>query len=112
MITCLLTENSIIGKLLDNLELVREVTCMLNHSVSPGAKYYEDLAAECGISRERYESLRPPCADSPTQKTIEVIVQRKPNFTVEEPFKNLIDMGRLDVIEAIRPYYEGKKIIL
>ena len=101
-----------IGKLLENLELAREVTCMLNDSASPGVKYYKDLAAECKIPREKYESLAPPCADSPTQKTIEEIVQRKPNFTVEELFKNLIDMGRLDVIEAIRPYYEGKKIIL
>ncbi|CAH3037877.1 unnamed protein product [Pocillopora meandrina] len=106
-----LPEKAMIGKLLDNLELAREVTCMLNHSASPGVKYYEDLAAECGIPRETYESLQPPCADSPTQKTIEEIVQRKPDFTVEELFKNLIDMGRLDVIEAIRPYYEEKDVL-
>ena len=106
MITCLLTEKSMIGELLEDLDLAREVTTMLNN---PGIKNYKDLASACGISRETYQSLQPPCADSPTQKTIEEIVQRKPKYTVEDLFKDLKDIKRTDVIEAISPYFEGKK---
>ncbi|XP_022783770.1 uncharacterized protein LOC111324475 isoform X2 [Stylophora pistillata] len=107
----MLSEKSVIGKLLDNLDLVREVTSLLNSPDSPVLKNYKDLAADCGISREKYESLQPPCADSPTQKTIEEIVQRNPKFSVEELFKNLSDMERLDVIEAISPYYEEEDVL-
>ena len=93
-------------ELLEDLDLAREVATMLNN---PGIKNYKDLAYACGISRETYQSLQPPCADSPTQKTIEEIVQRKPKYTVEDLFKDLKDLKRTDVIEAISPYFEGKK---
>ena len=109
MITCLLTEKSMIGNLLKDLTLAREVATMLNNPNNSVLKNYKDLAVECEISWETCESLQPPSADSPTQKTIEDIVQRKPEYTVEELFLNLRDMKRLDVIEAINPYFEGKK---
>ena len=109
MITCLLTEESMIGKLLEDLHLAQKVATMLNNPDNSAVKNYKYLAVECEISRETYQSLQPPCADSPTQKTIEDIVQRKPQYTVEELFQNLRDIQRLDVIEAISPYFEGKK---
>ena len=106
MITCLLKEKSMIGKLLEDLDLARQVATMLNNRA---LKNYKDLAVECGISGETCQSLQPPCADSPTQKTIEEIVQRKPEYTVDKLFKDLKDMERSDVIEAISPCFEGKK---
>ena len=109
MITCLLTEKSMIGNLLKDLTLAREVATMLNNPNNSVLKNYKDLAVECEISWETCESLQPPSADSPTQKTIEDIVQRKPEYTVEELFLNLRDMKRLDVIEVISPYFESKK---
>ena len=98
-----------IGNLLKDLTLAREVATMLNIPNNSVLTNYKDLAVECEISWETCESLQPPSADSPTQKTIEDIVQRKPEYTVEELFLNLRDMKRLDVIEAISPYFESKK---
>ena len=107
-----MAEECTIYELVENLDLMREVTSMLNGPDNSQVKNYKDLANECGIPREKYQSLQPPCADSPTQKTIEEICQRKPTFTVEELFTNLHDMKRLDVIEAISTYYESKKMTL
>lgn len=70
------------------------------------------LPAVYEISREAYEGLQLLFAISPTQKTIEAIVKHDPNFTVGQLFMDLSYMGRLDVIKAISPNYECKKIIL
>ena len=109
MITCLLTEKSTIGKLLDNRDLAQKVATMLNNPDNSTLKNYKDLGDACGISGETLKSLQPPCADSPTQKTIEEIVLLKPEYTVDKLFEDLKDIERSDVIEAISPYFEGKK---
>ena len=83
---------------------------MLNVSDAPQVKNYKDLADECDISSELYQSLEPPCADSPTKEVINDIVLRRPTYSMEELFTNLRDMQRLDAIEAISTYFVGKKI--
>ena len=48
-------------------------------------------------------------AESPTKEVLEDIVRHNPTFTVEELFTNVRDMKRMDVIEAISPYFVGKR---
>ena len=105
-----MSETWTICDLRDDLDLTRVVTSMLNVDNSQ-VKNYKDLADECGISSELYQSLQPPCADSPTKEVIHDIVGRRPQYTVEELFTNLRDMGRRDTIEAISRYFVGKKWI-
>ena len=50
---CLLTEKSMIGNLLKDLTLAREVATMLNNPNNSVLKNYKDLAVECEISWER-----------------------------------------------------------
>lgn len=95
----------------DDLDLMRVVTSMLNSADNSRVKNYKDLADECGISSDLYQSLQPPCAGSPTKEVIEEIVGRRPTYTVEELFTNLRDMERLDAIEAISCYFVGKEWI-
>ena len=83
---------------------------MLSGSDNSRIKNYKDLADECDISSESYQSLQPPCADSPTKVVINDIVQRRPTYSMEDLFTNLRDMGRLDAIEVISRYFVGKKI--
>lgn len=85
----------------DNLELMREVTCMLNNADNSQKKNYLDLASKCGISPEVYRSIQPPCSESPTKQVLEDIVGRKPSYTVQELFTDLQAMDRSDVVEAI-----------
>ena len=99
-----------IGDLRDNLDLMRCVTSMLSGSDNSRVKNYKDLADECGISSELYQSLQPPCADSPTKEVLNDIVRRRPTYSVEELFTNLRDMKRLDAIEGITCFFVGKKI--
>lgn len=87
---------------------MRDVTSMLNGTDNVQIKNYKDLANSCGISSDVYESLQPPSADSPTKEVLDDIVRRKPTFTVEELLTNFRDMGRVEVIEAISPYFVGK----
>ena len=98
-----------IGELLEDLDLAQKVATMLNNPDNSTLKNYKYLAVECGISWKTLQSLQPPCADSPTQKTIEEIVRLKPEYTVDKLFEDLKDIERLDVIEAISPCFEGKK---
>ncbi len=105
-----MSETWTICDLHDDLDLMRVVTSMLNTDNSR-VKNYKDLADECGISSDLYQSLQPPCAGSSTKEVLEEIVGRKPNYTVEELFTNLHDMERLDAIEAIRCYFIGKEWI-
>lgn len=88
---------------------MRDVTSMLNGTDNAQIKNYKDLADICGIPSDVYQSLQPPSADSPTKEVLNDIVTRKPRFTVEELFTNLRDMMRVEVIEAISPYFVGKK---
>lgn len=85
----------------DNLELMREVTCMLNNADNSQKQNYLDLASKCGISPEVYRSIQPPCSESPTKQVLEDIVGRKPSYTVQELFTDLQAMDRSDVVEAI-----------
>lgn len=105
-----MAETDTISDLRDDLDLMRRVTSMLSGSDNPHVKNYKDLAEECGISSELYQSLQPPCADSPTKEVINDIVRRRPTYSVEELFTNLRDMKRLDAIEVISRYFVGKKI--
>jgi len=105
-----LAETDTICDLSDDLDLMRCVTSMLSGSDNSRVKNYKDLADECDIPSELYQSLQPPCADSPTKEVINDIVQRRPTYSVEELFANLRDINRLDAIEAISRYFVGKKI--
>lgn len=82
---------------------------MLNVPDNSHLKNYKDLADACSISRELYQSLQPPCADSPTKEVIDDIVMRRPTYPVETLLLHFRDMKRLDVIEAISCYFVGKK---
>ena len=88
---------------------MRDVTGMLNGADNPLIKNYKDLARICGIAPDVYQSLQPPSVGSPTKEVLDDIVMRKPTFTVEELFTNFRDMKRVDVIEAISPYFVGKE---
>lgn len=105
-----MAETYTICDLRDDLDLMRTVTTMLSASDTPQVKNYKDLADDCDISSELYQSLEPPCAESPTKAVINGIVERRPTYSVEDLFTNLRDMQRLDAIEAISPYFVGKKI--
>ena len=82
---------------------------MLNGADNAQIKNYKDLADICGLSSDVYQSLQPPSADSPTKEVLSDIVTSKPRFTVEDLFTNLCNMKRVDVIEAISPYFVGKQ---
>lgn len=88
---------------------MRDVTSMLNNADNSLIKNYKDLADICGIAFDEYDSLQPPCAESPTKLVLDYIVMRKPTFTVEELFTNFRDMERVDVIQAICSYLRGKE---
>ena len=96
-----------ITHLRDDLDLMREVTCLLNDTTQ--IKSFKDLAKECGISPEIYNSLQPPCAESPTKEVLEDIVGRYPLYTVDELFLDLHKINRLDVVEAIGRHFIGIK---
>ena len=89
----------------DNLELMREVTCMLNNADNSQKKNYLDLASKYGISPEVYRSIQPPCSESPTKQVLEDIVGRKPLYTVQELFSDLKAIDRSDVVEAINRHF-------
>lgn len=88
---------------------MRDVTSMLNGADNSQIKNYKDLADVCGITTGEYESLQPPSAESPTKEVLEDIVRRNPTFTVEQLVTDFLDMKRVDVIEAISPYFVGKR---
>ena len=88
---------------------MRDVTSMLNGADNAQIKNYKDLADICDIPSDVYQSLQPPSVDSPTNEVLNDIVTSKPRFTVEDLFTNLCDMKRVDVIEAISPYFVGKQ---
>lgn len=88
---------------------MRDVTSMLNEADNSLIKNYKDLADICKIAIDEYESLQPPCAESPTKLVLDDIVRRKPTFTVEELFTNFRDMKRVDVIQAICSYFRGEE---
>ena len=89
----------------DDLNVMREVTSMLNDS-SRG-KTFKDLAEECGILPETYRSLQPPDAESPIEEVLKDIVWRHPYYTVGELMIDLREMKRVDVIEAIGRHFNG-----
>ena len=97
-----------IKDLRNDLDLMREMTRMLNYSDNKQIGNYKDLARVCGVPEEKYESLQLPCVLSPTEEVIKDIVGRKPHFTVDELLTNLRDMDRRDVIDAISRYFIGK----
>ncbi|KAL9988352.1 hypothetical protein ACROYT_G002788 [Oculina patagonica] len=100
-----LQEEWTICDLLDDLDLKRAVESMLNGPDNLHLKNYKDLADACGIRKELYQSLQPPCADSPTKEVMDDIIRRRPTYTVETLFLQFRDMKRLDVIEAISCYF-------
>ena len=106
----LLTEDKYvtIKDLRNDLDLMREMTRMLNCSDNKQIRNYKDLARVCGIPEEKYESLKTPCVLSPTEEVIKDIVGRKPHYTVDELLTNWRDMDRKDVIEAISRFFIGK----
>lgn len=97
----------------DNLDLMREVTRLLNlaHG-NRRIRNFTDLAEECGIPPEKYRSLQPPCTESPTENVLQDIVGRKPSYTVRELFIDLREMNRRDAIEAISIYFVGKEVFV
>lgn len=84
------------------------ITRMLNGPDIKRIKNYKHLAWVCGIPAEKYESLQPPGAESPTEEVIRDIVGREPFYTVYELIKDLHNMKRLDAIKAIRLFFVGK----
>lgn len=105
-------QNLTITALRDELDLMREVTRMLNKADNKGIKTFKDLAKECGIPAEKYRSLQPPCTESPTEEVLQDIVGRKPFYTVRDLFIDLGEMNRKDAIEAISIYFVGKVFVL
>lgn len=103
------TGKGTIHDLYKDLDLMRDVTSMLNEADNSLIKNYKDLADICKIAIDEYESLQPPCAESPTKLVLDDIVRRKPTFTVEELFTNFRDMKRVDVIQAICSYFRGEE---
>lgn len=98
-------ESLTITALRDELDLMREVTRLLNVADNRRIKNFKDLAKECGIPAEKYWSLQPPCTESPTEEVLQDIVGRKPFYTVRELFIDLREMNRKDAIEAISIYF-------
>ena len=96
----------------DDLDLMREVTRMLNEADNKRIKNFKDLAKECGIPAEKYRCLQPPCTESPTEEVLQDIVGRKPFYTVRDLFIDLCEMNRKDAIEAISVYFVGKVFVL
>lgn len=105
-------ENLTITALRDELDLMREVTRMLNKADNKQIKNFKDLAKECGIPAEKYRSLQPPCTESPTEEVLQDIVTRKPLYAVRDLFIDLCQMNRKDAIEAISIYFVGKVFVL
>lgn len=105
-------ESLTITALRDELDLMREVTRLLNVADNRRIKNFKDLAKECGIPAEKYRSLQPPCTESPTEEVLQDIVGRKPFYTVRELFIDLREMNRKDAIEAISIYFVGKVFVL
>ena len=101
----ILADKLTITDLRNDLNRMRVVTRKLN---KPQMKNFKELAAECGIPAEKYNSLQPPCADSPTEEVMNDIIGRKPFYTVDELFTDLREMNRSDVVEVISPYFIGK----
>ena len=94
-----------ITDLQDDLNLMREVTSMLNDSAR--VKTFKDLAEECGIPLETYRSLQPSNAESPIEEVLKDIVWRNPYYTVDELIIDLREMKRVDVIKALRRHFDG-----
>lgn len=94
-----------IEDLYDDLDKMRVITSMLNRNPEKVQKDYRDLADVCGMPSKLYQSLQPPCAESPTALVLEEIVRRKPLFTMYQLFINFRDMNRLDVIQGISFYF-------
>jgi len=97
-----LSDKLTITDLRNDLNRMRVVTRKLNKRQMQN---FKDLAAECGIPAEKYNSLQPPCADSPTEEVMKDIIGRKPFYTVDELFTDLREMNRSDVVEVISPYF-------
>ena len=95
----------------DDLDLMRVITSMLNGADGLRIKNYKDLASECQVSSDLYQSLQPPCPESPTALVLKEIVSRRPNFTMEQLLANLRDMDRVDAIQGISSYFVGKKVV-
>lgn len=94
-----------IKDLFDDLDLMRVITSMLNGPNNSQIKNYRDLADSCQISSELYQSLQPPCPESPTTLVLEEIVRQKPTFTMYQLFANLRDMNRVEAIQGLSCYF-------
>lgn len=97
-----------ITDLRNDLDIMAVITRKLNGPDNARTKNYKHLARVCGIPAEKYESLQPPGAESPTEEVIRDIVGRKPFYTVSELITDLHGMNRVDAIKAIRPFFVGK----
>lgn len=93
------------------MDLMRVITSMLNGPDDSRIKNYKYLASECQVSSDLYQSLQPPCPESPTALVLEEIVSQRPTFTMEQLLANLRDMDRVDAIHGISSYFVGKKIV-
>lgn len=100
-----------IKDLFDDLDLMRVITSMLNGPNDSQIKNYRDLADACQISSELYQSLQPPCPESPTTLVLEEIVRQKPTFTMYQLFANLRDMNRVEAIQGLSCYFVEEDIL-
>ncbi|CAH3037869.1 unnamed protein product [Pocillopora meandrina] len=99
-----------IKDLFDDLDLMRVITSMLNGPDDSPIKNYKYLASECQVSSDLYQSLQPPCPESPTALVLEEIVSQRPTFTMEQLLANLRDMDRVDAIQGISSYFVEEDI--
>lgn len=106
----MLTDTDTIDVLLDDLDTLGKVSRLLNKK-EPEVLNWRNLAEECDISRDVYESLEEDCPESPTKLTISYISNNNPQLTVEDLFVAIALIDRKDVLRKLKVYFKGEHAI-
>ena len=101
------TETATINVLLDDLVTLEKCSRLLNNQ-EQRVPNWKNLARECGISREEYESLEEDSLESPTRLIIDHISNDNPQLTVKKLFLAISMIDREDVLQNLKMYFKGE----
>lgn len=105
----LVSDNDSLKDILDDVELMDQVSDLLNEEGLVDGKNWRHLAKEIGVPRDKRKEFEPTeDRPSPTKLLFDIIETFDPDITVEELILALVAMKRHDVLEAMKKHFESK----